>query len=902
MRTVLVAGCFALGCSSPNKPPSTAPEPTLTTAAPPVDRPGGLVPPQPTLRLPRNFLPTAYDLKLDIDPSKAKFQGVAAITGKVSEKSSVIWLHGFHLETNGAVAKGAAGEIPLEVTPKGEDLLELRAQQPLDAGVWTIQIAYTAELDPVNTTGAFKQTVTGKTYVFTQLEALFARRVFPSFDEPNIKVPFTLALRVPKALVAVANTPMTKETADGNMKVVEFAPTKPLPTYLVAFGIGPFEVIDAGKSKRGTPVRIVTLAGRGADAAYAVQTTARILDATEDYFGIPYPYEKLDMLTIPLTVGFSAMENAGLITTTEADMLMDPKQPSQARKLDWFGTAAHEIAHQWFGNYVTPEFWDDIWLNEGFATWLGSKITAKLEPAWRGDQQLVSLVHAALDADSIVSARKIRQPIESVGDIHTAFDGITYLKGASVLRMIESYVGEDVFQRGIREYMAGRAWGNATSADFVASINKASVGKPVDAAFASFLDRGGAPEIAMTTSCRGGKVELQLSQRRYLPPGAPEPAASTPWIIPVCVAYDKAGKRAEQCTMFDKQSAVVALDTKTCPRWVMPNVDGRGYYRNVYTTQQVIALRDEAWSKLSWVERRALHFDMSNAATTGKLPLALALSFTPKMLAGSDGLAVSAALELPNGFAQIVPDDLRGKYEVWLRQQFAAAANAIGFTPKDTDTLDVETMRLDLVRTVAWTAREPALVAEAVKLADRWRELPEAIRGTVLQIAVETRPEVFEKTLREIAAEPDRQRRKEMFLALGGVRDPARFKTALALVLDAKIDVREATRLVFMAKTEATRETAKQFVRDNLAAILARMPTAQTTNPIAGLSYVFTASCRADQRDAIADYVTKTFGSMQGGDRVVKQAIEGMDQCIARRKLLDPEIKAWLGGLRVPKK
>ena len=899
MRYAIVAG-FVLACSSPNKPPSTSPAPA--PAPTPVASSDGLVPLQPTLRLPQNFVPTAYDLKLEIDPAKAKFTGVAAIAGKVSEKSSVIWLHGFHLEIARAVAKGAAGEVALTVTPKGEDLLEIRAQRPLDAGAWTLEFAYTAELDPVNTTGAFKQTVAGNTYVFTQLEALYARRVFPSFDEPNVKVPFTLALRVPKAHVAVANTPATKETVDGNMKVVEFLPSKPMPTYLVAFGVGPFEVIDAGKSKRGTPVRIVTLAGRGPDAAYAAQTTARILDATEDYFGIPYPYEKLDMLTIPLTVGFSAMENAGLITTTEADMLMDPKRPSHARKLDWFGTSAHEIAHQWFGNYVTPAFWDDIWLNEGFATWLGSKITAKLEPAWRGDQQLVELTHTALDADAIVSARRIRQPIESAGDIYTAFDGITYLKGASVLRMIESYVGEDVFQRGIREYMAARAWGNATSADFVASINKASVGKPVDAAFASFLDRSGAPEIGITTSCTGGKVELQLTQRRYLPPGAPEPAAITPWSVPMCIAYDKGGKRAEQCTMFDKQAATLALDTKTCPRWIMPNVDGRGYYRSAYTVAQVTALRDEAWSKLSWIERRVVHFDVRNAATTGKLPLQLALSFTPKMLASNDRFAVDAALALPNGLTQLVTDDLRGKYEYWLRQQFAAAANAIGFMPKDSDTLDVETMRVDLVGTVAWTAREPALVAEAVKLADKWRELPEAIRGTVLAIAVESRPEMFEKTLREIASEPDRQRRKEMFAAVGSVRDPARYKTALALILDPKIDVREATRLMFMGKTDATRETAKQFVKDNLPAILGRMPTAQTTSPLAGLAYVFTNTCRADQRDAVVEYVTKTFAPMQGGERVVKQAIEGMDQCIAQRKLLDPEVKAWLGGVRVPKK
>jgi cytosol alanyl aminopeptidase len=901
MRYALVGVLLFAACGS-GKPATTAPAPVTVTT--PVSSPtsvaDGLAPPQPTVRLPRNFLPTAYDLKLDIDPAKPKFAGTVAIAGKVSERSSVIWLHGFHLDVKKAVAKGPR-EIALTVTPKGEDFLEIRASEPLDAGTWTLELAYTGELDPVNTAGLFKQTVNNQIYVYTQLEALYARRVFPSFDEPNVKTPYKLSLRVPKQLVTVANTPIEKEIADGAMKIVEFITTKPLPTYLVAFGIGPFDIVDAGKSKNGTPVRIVTLAGRGGDATYAAQTSARVLDAVEDYFGSPYPYEKLDMLTIPLTVGFGAMENVGLITYSENIMLMDPKHPSQKHREDWLGTAAHEVAHQWFGNIVTPEFWDDLWLNEGFATWLGSKVTAKLEPAWRNDQALLDLRDGALGADEIVSARRVRQPIDSVGDIETAFDGITYIKGASVLRMFESYVGEDVFQKGIREYIGSRTWGNATSADFIASITKAS-GKQIDAAFASFLDQGGAPEITAVTSCTGGKPVLQLAQRRYLPPGTHDPPINKPWIVPVCIAYDKGGKRAETCTMLDKAEAQISLDTKTCPRWVMPNVDGRGYYRNSYTVQQVTALRDEAWGKLSWTERRTLFFDVRNAAAIGKLPVQIALSFTPKLLAGNDRFTIEAALELPRRVNILIPDDLRGKYEYWLRAQFGAAAAAVGFTPKDTDTLDVEAMRGSLIGTVAWLGREPVLVAEAVRLADNWRDLPESIRETVLEIAVDARPEVFDKVLREVRTEPDRTKRGEMYGALAAVRDPARFKTALALVLDPKIDIRETMRLPYYANTELTKEIAKTFVRDNKDAILARVPSAQVSSPIAGYSYIFTGTCKAAERDAIADYVTKTFGNTPGGARVVKQAIESMDQCIAQRKILDPEIKAWLGGLKLPKK
>jgi alanyl aminopeptidase len=923
---IVALALLSVHCGSPRLAPIA---PVTAPAAPPPPAPAAssaasaaaLEPPQPTLRLPRNFEPTQYTARLAIDPARDGFDGSIAIAGNVAQRSSVIWLHGYKLKVGKAAAQRDGAEVPLTVTPKGEDLLELRAAAPLEPGAWTLALDYTGALDPVNTTGAFKQAVGDHAYVYTQLEAIYARRVFPCIDEPDRKVPWKLTLDVPRQLTAVANAPQASEAPlDDKTKRVEFATTKPLPSYLVAFGVGPFEIVDAGATKHGTPVRIVALARRGAEAAYAARTAPRILELAEDWFGTPYPYEKLDMLAIPITVGFGAMENAGLITYSETLILMDPARPSRERQQRWGAVAAHEIAHQWFGNLVTPVFWDDIWLNEGFANWVEHKLSSQLEPAWRDDQAALDVRNRALANDALVSARQIRQPIEGVDDILTAFDRITYDKGASVLGMFEQYVGADVFQRGVREHLAARAWGNATSADFIAAIAKAAGpkvaalgGAPDEAAgaklvadgFTSLIAQPGAPEITATLACTGGKASVQLAQRRYVPPGAPAPAAGKPWTLPICVAYDQGGARGEACTVLDQPTGQLALPAAAgaaCPRWVMPNVNGRGYYRSAYTTAQISALRDEAWPKLLWTERRALYFDVAQAASRGRLPLAVALSLVPRLLAGGDRFTVGPALGFVGELDRLVPVSLRDKYELYLRQTFGPGAAQAGFLGKDTDTLDVEDTRGRLLRAVGGSGREPKLVAEAARLVERgWRDLPQAIRGVALEIAADARPDLFERLLREVRTEPDRSRREEVYFALAGVRDRERQKQALGLVIDPKVDIRETIWMLFAARAQPNLAVAQQFFRDHAAEIMKRAPSAETTSPLARMSGLFTATCRADQRDAVVDYVKKMFEQLPGGPRVVRQSIEAMDQCIASRQLLEPEVTAWLAGLRPPK-
>jgi len=895
-----------LSCGSP-KPAATVPAPVAPTepvaaAPPPPAAVAAPEPPEPTLRLPRSFLPTGYTARLDLDPSKPGFEASIQIAGNLAEPSSVIWLNARQLTVHKAVAQRAGQpDVALTATPTGDNFLALRAAQPLAPGAWTLAIDYAGEFDALNTAGAFKQTVGDASYVYSQFEATYARRAFPCFDEPDNKVPWKLTLDVPARLVAVSNSPETAETPlEGGKKRVEFAPTKPLPSYLVAFGVGPFELVDAGKTKRGVPVRVIALAHRSADAAFAARTSAKLVDYLEDYFATPYPYDKLDMLAIPITVGFGAMENAGLITYTETLMLMDAKA-SKERQLRWIAVASHELAHQWFGDLVTTAYWNDIWLNEGFASWMSHKIIQRYEPAWHDEQAELSTRETALSNDSLTTARQIRQPIASEDDILNAFDRITYDKGASLLSMFESYLGVETFQRGVRDYIAQRSWGNATSSDFVAAIAKAA-NQDVAPGFATFLEQAGTPQLTATASCEAGKATISLAQQRYVPPGAAPPAATKPWIVPVCVAYDNAGKRGEACTMLDQPTGSLALDAKACPRWVMPNVNARGYYRSAYTAAQVSALRDEGWAQLSWTERRALFGDVRDAVSTGKLPLQLALSLVPKMLAGNDRFTVAPAINLPSGLSRLVTDDLRPAYEAWLRRTFGPGAEKAGLLPRPSDTLDTEAMRGELIRAVAWRGRDPKLVAAAVKLADKWRDLPQSVRGDVLTIAVDANPALFARTKQEVVAEPDRSKRQEMLRALASVRDAKREAEALELMLDPKLDPRETIQMLPGGGREGGRDTglavAQAFFRDHEDAIMKAMPHGGTSGPFARLSILFAETCDASKRDEVIAYVNKTFAGLPGGKRTVAQNLEQMDQCIERRKQLEPEIRAWLTGAK----
>ena len=932
LALVALVGCPASQQTPPlvtPMPPPTPPTPPVvvvpTPIAPIVPAPGDDT---PKLRLPRLFVPASYAARLAIDPGKTTFDGHIEITGALSTASSVIWLHGRHLAVRRATAdggavvsaspalpgeaappKGGAGLIELLVTPRGDDLLELTSAAALPPGSYKLALDYSGEVDAINTTGAFVESTDKLTYVFSQFEATYARRVFPCLDEPDSKVPWQLTLDVPKGQIAVSNTAVAHDSDVGGHRVFEFEPTKPLPAYLVAFGVGPFDVVPGGSTKSGVPVRIVTLKGHGSEAAYAAKTTAHVLDLLEAKFQIPYPYPKLDILTIPITSGFGAMENAGLVTVGARYVLMEAK-PSWARRSTWITGIAHELAHQWFGDLVTTAWWDDIWLNEGFATWMQYKITAQFEPAWHSEADELSIRDGALAADGLTHARQIRQPIVEPGDILNVFDGITYNKGASILNMFETYVGPEVFQRGVTQYLKDRSFGNATSSDFIAAISKAS-GKDLAPAFATFLDQPGEPEIMATLTCNGAP-KLELAQRRFVPAGSVAPPAGKPWIIPVCIAFEQDGKRVDTCTLLDAPTGTLALTAKSCPRWIVPNVNGRGYYRVHYTTKQTTALRDEAWALLSNSERRAVFGDVAvsamaaprpgfQGAASEKLPLVLALSLVPKMLQGGDASALDAVTNLPGAFDNLVADDQRAKQQAWYRATFGPAATRLGFVPKETDDLETERSRSVLMGTAGALGRDPELVKQAQALAAHWRDLPESSRTTVLRIAIDGDPDRVGHVIEELRTAQKREDRDILISTLALLRDPKSYAAAIDVTLDPALDLRETNTILVGATTEATRAIAEAFLRTHGDELEKRLPHDEVSGAMHGIVHVFTNACDPKRRDELAAEVTKRFGARPGGAHVVAEAIEQMDQCIATRAALEPEVRGWLGGVKIQK-
>jgi cytosol alanyl aminopeptidase len=683
----------------------------------------------------------------------------------------------------------------------------------------------------------------------------------------------------------------------------EFAPTKPLPSYLVAFGIGPFDIVPGVKTKSGVAVRVIAPKGRAAEAAYAAQNTGRVLDQLEDWFGIPYAFGKLDVMAIPITSGFGAMENAGLVTFEEKLLLIDPQHPSWDRRSSYIEVAAHEFAHQWFGDLVTTAWWDDIWLNEGFANWMETKIVAKLEPSWHSELREVRMRQAAMRADSLVSARRIRQPIDDENDILNAFDGITYDKGATVLRMFEAYVGPDVFQRGVREYLNAHQFGNATSADFIAAISKAA-NRELAPAFATFLDQPGLPQLTFDLQCGHGKPRVAIAQTRYVG-DQPPPEATKPWIVPVCIAYDTNGGRAQACTLLDASNATVELPTNSCPRWIAPNAGGHGYYRADLMVKQATALRDEAWSLLTPTERLVTFHDIATSATEAhqgqQLPLALAMSFVPKLLAAGDRFSIGDVGELVGTLTWFARDDQRPKLEAWLRTTFGPGAAKVGALPKDGDDLDTEATRIQLFDNAAYGGRDPELAKQAVELAGHWRELPEAMRGEILAVAADASPEIQAKLREDVKTEKDIVKLGEAIGALSRIRDPQRLEQALGTMLDPAIDFRQSMWMLTDVDP-ATIQLRTSFFKAHQAELFKRLPAIDDTGTsVYAFAVPFAASCDPDKRDDYAAYMKQTFSSIPGAPRIITQLTEQLDRCIATRKLLEPEVRGWLGGVKIIK-
>jgi alanyl aminopeptidase len=888
IRRLLPALLLAAACADPLPPAAPLPPPTTASSTAASPRP-------PALRLPKTAAPVRYTATLTLVPSATKFEGAVDVDLTLTEPSALLWLNATALQVKEAHFEVGGRALPARVVPGGDDFLGFAVDETLPAGAARLHVAYQGEISTKDDRGVFSEREDDADYLFSQFENIEARRAFPCFDEPSFKVPWQLTLRVPEAETALSNTPPVSESKqEGGLKAIRFAETKPLPSYLVAFAVGPFDLVDAGKvGKSGTPLRIVAPHGKAAQAAHAAQVTGELLGRLEDYFGIPYPYEKLDVVAVPHLVSFGAMENAGLITFYEAGMLAKPEEKTISFEQRYAVTVTHEMAHQWFGDLVTMSWWDDVWLNEAFASWMESKILVPYRPDWRWELMRGRATAYAMGGDALVSARRIHQEILTKDDIQNAFDEITYSKGAAVIGMFEAFAGPERFRRGIARYLGEHLHGNATSTEFLAAVG-AETRPDLAPAFSTFLDQPGVPLVHAGLTCgKGAAPSLKLSQNRYLPLGSPGAAATT-WQIPVCVRWGAGKVAGRACTLMKEDTATLPLpEAKTCPDWVMLDASSAGYYHAGYTAPELGGLLRGGGKQLTLAERLSVIRDLGALVASGDLPVGDALGRIPQILEDDHPEVLQVALGLALLRERLIPEAARPSYARFIAKTFGARARAVGWIPKAGEDDHLRLLRPYLVPMVADRGDDAPLIAEAGALALRWLDDPKAVSPEVADAVVWVAAthgdrKLFDRIRAEAKKARDDRRVRRLIHGMASFRDPAIVRDALGILLTDELDPRVGIDLIY--QDERMQDVVFDFTRKSFDALATRIPGELR----ADLPYVGEPFCDDAHRKEVEGFFKERVTQITGGPRNLAKVLERITLCSTLRKTQEASLVAFL--------
>jgi len=864
----------------------------------------------PHAQLSGNVIPQEYRIDMRMDPDAVGFSGVVEIDVNIQKATDKIWLHGKEMTVSSAVLVHAGGNeitlnynaVPVEDAPSG--IAYLTSEEAIKAGAATLKISYETPYNQA-LNSAYQVKRGGEGYIVTQFEPLGAREAFPSFDEPKYKVPFTLSITAPQSDFVYANTPETKVTTleDGWVKH-DFAKTRPLPTYLVAFGAGPYDVVEGmdipPNSVRSYPLKLrgIGAAGQGGNFDYALENTSGILTALEEYFGTPYPYEKLDLIAAP-EYAFGAMENPGAIVYREFLLLLDENSPL-SQKRAYASVHSHELAHQWFGNLVTPVWWEDIWLNEAFATWMGNKGIAIWKPEGNYDRNTLNAALGAMNIDTLSTTRKVREPLERSENVMDQFDGITYRKGGGVLSMFESYLGEIPFRDGVRLHMKRYADDVATGDDFFQSIADGSGNADVVNAMKSFVDQPGLPLIKGTTGFENGNTTMTFTQSRYAPLGSRTTQGQS-WQIPVCAKFGYGKTSVKKCELMKERT--VTLSSKDKADWVMPNENGSGYYR--------FSLDSAAWAAL------IDNLDLLNTREALTAQDSLVAAFragevdADVFLAGQKAFAAHPEYDVASGSSRLLGfmydqtagnDAARAGLSKHVTQMYKARFEANRGKDTAEGNLLVPNLAANLLR---YTDSE-GLRAEFVKNGSDYLGLngapnKQAVAGNLLSLALgetmEAKGQAAYGPLLEMAQNGSAFEKGAALGALSQTNDAAIAERLRGLILDADSPLtgRQLGGILggLLGSDEHGDETW-DWIKTNFETYVTRKVPDVRKGNMPGLAGGF---CSKTRRDEAEKFFEANAAVIPGYERSLAQVIERIELCTALKDAKSAELAAALKTL-----
>jgi aminopeptidase N len=842
-------------------------------------------------RLPEVARPDNYKLTFAPDLDKATFEGDETITLHVLKSTSEITLNAVDIDFHDvSIMSGGATQKAKVTAEKDKEMVVLAVEKPLAAGPASVHITYTGILNSEMRGLYLGKDDQGRKYAATQLEATDARRAYPSFDEPDYKATFDITAVADKGQVALSNYKVVSDTpGPGDKHTVKFATTAKMSSYLAALVVGNFEYIEG--SADGIPIRVYSTPGKKEMGRFVLGAAEHIVSYYDTYFGIKYPYGKLDLIGLP-DFSAGAMENTGLITFREVILLIDEKHGSTGLKKTIASVTSHEIAHMWFGDLVTMKWWDDVWLNEGFATWAASKPLLGWKPEWNFDLDDVSNNAGTLNVDSLANTRPIHQAVDTPAQIQELFDGIAYGKAAAVLSMLEAYLGPEAFRAGVREYVKQHSYGNATADDFWTTLAKVSK-KPVDKIMPTWVKQGGVPIVNVKAQCAGNSTSVTLAQQRYYFDRAKFEAANDQlWQIPVCLKG--AGASSAKCELLTKKEETFTLPG--CSNWVSANAGATGYYRTGYQPEAVHALAKDAESKLSPSERISLQADIWASVRVGREPVGDYLAFAQGLQADRNRAVMQDVLGRLNYIGQyLVNENDRDGYRAWLQQYLTPIAKEVGWESKPGESDEQRTLRAGLLNSLGYDARDPETLAVARKIADKALDDPASVDRDLgsgaINLAALNGDEAFYNRLMAGLKNPKSPEEYYIyFFTLPQFSDQKLLRRTLDYAISPDVRSQDALGLITgVLGNPAGEQLAWDFIQTNWDAI------AKAGGPFASAQVVGATSvfCDAGMRDQVTQFFAAH--KVEAAERTYKQSIERIDNCVDLKSQQQSQLASWLG-------
>jgi puromycin-sensitive aminopeptidase len=770
-------------------------------------------------RLPRHVRPTRYDLRLEPDLTTLTFTGDETVTLEVQEATAEIVLNAVDLVFGEATLTNARGESQrgTPIVDEGSERCRITFPARIEPGTWRLRLAFTGTLND-KLRGFYRSSYkdpTGEARLMaaTQFEATDARRAFPCWDEPAFKAVFAVTLVIDPKLTAVSNTSIVGERLERGRKVVTFADTMKMSTYLVAFVVGELEATDAIMVGR-TPVRVWCVPGKRHLAAFGHEIGVASLKFFEDYYGLPYPSDKLDLLAIP-DFAAGAMENLGAITFRETALLVDARAASHVELERVADVVAHENAHMWFGDLVTMTWWNGIWLNEAFATFMEILAVDAWKPEWQRWTTFGVSRAAALSVDGLHSTRPIEFHVEAPRDADAMFDVLTYEKGASVLRMLEQYLGSTVFRDGVREYLRRHAYANAETGDLWAALGRAA-NQPIPEVMDAWIFKPGYPLV----SARLDGNQLVLSQQRftYLPeplPGSTPAPSNQLWQVPVQVRFSAAGRPSSERQLLSGTEARLPVPERLDS--VLVNEGGHGFYRVRYSGELLERLLGRL-SGLAAIERFNLVNDAWAVTVAGHMSLTDYLELTARFRGERDRNVWSVLLASFAMLNRIVEPEHRPRLAALVRDRATPAFAELGWTPRPGEDELTRQLRGDLIRALGVLGDDRAIRARAAELyAQAWADLdPNVLPAIIAVLAHAGDAARYEEFLKKFRSASTPQEEQRYLYALAAFRQRELLAQTLARAINGEFRTQDAPFVVRSLLTSVhARELAWEFVKAN---------------------------------------------------------------------------------------